>query len=64
MKIVATKTSGRNPVLWSPGGITLMFLELTKSGAGGDADDVALTSVGIVAGGVQSQLGAIRWRSQ
>ena len=61
---VATKGSGRNPVLWSPGGSSLMFLELTKPGTGGDADDVALTSLGIVAGGLQIQLGATRWRSQ
>ena len=60
---VSTKSSGRNPVLWSPGGGSLMFLELTKPGTGGDANDVAQTSVGIVASGSQSQLGAIRWRS-
>jgi hypothetical protein len=61
---LVTRSSGRNPVLWSPGGSSLMFLELTKPGTGGDADDVALTSLGIVAGGLQIQLGATRWRSQ
>jgi hypothetical protein len=60
---IETKSNGRNPVLWSPGGGSLSFLELTKPGTGGDANDVALTSTGFVAGGSQSQLGAIRWRS-